>query len=161
MEQSAITALCGLLGQAEEQLLALEQETARLTVCPVDDVDDCTLKRLDCISRLNAVMEEVGRVCAADETGVLQLATAPDTDFDVLPDWAEPIFSARRQMNAVICRTLALEQQAEGRLRLEQERLLQEIRKNNTGTSANAARFLGALQGTEEQVFFPTKPRQI
>ncbi len=160
MEKREITEICALLSKAQQEMLQLEQETNALYTCTVDEIPLCVERRAACAARVDTQFQQIYQICDADPRGMLRKAVSSQTLFEDVPEELHCIFEARRQLNAVIHRILQIEPQVLERLQTEREKLLEQIRENNRGQSANASRYLGALNSGQD-VHFTTQGRKI
>ncbi|WP_044974529.1 hypothetical protein [Ruminococcus sp. HUN007] len=152
MENNERTAqICSCFDEIVEVLLEMEKEIGELYVCSPDDVD-ISVER---INRYREITDElfagIDSLCAEDETGELKKATEPLTDRkDVAEEYAV-VFEKRQEVNAVAYRISAAIPMVQDRLKKSMDRVLEEIRENNSGQSAKAARFYSAVNETQGQ----------
>ena len=153
--------ICGLFDEMTEVLLETENEVNELYTCSPDDID-VSVERINKYREItDEILAEIDSVCAGEETGELKKATLPLTDrMDVSPDFVE-VFEKRQDVNAVICRIQAAIPMVKDRLKKAMEKTLEEIKENNSGQSAKAARYYNAVNDSQNSYNLTKKSRTI
>lgn len=164
MDNSERTAqICSCFDEIVEVLLEMEKEIGELYVCSPDDVD-ISVERINKYREItDEIFTEIDSLCAEDETGELKKATEPLTDRkDVAEEYVE-VFEKRQEVNAVAYRISAAIPMVQDRLKKSMDRVLEEIKENNNGQSAKAAKFYSAVNETQGQGYrgFSQKSRII
>ena len=141
--------ICSCYDEIIEVLLEMEKEIGELYICSPDDVD-VSVERINQYREItDEIFAEVNAICEQDESGELRKATDPLTDRkDVAEEYAG-IFEKRQDVNAVAYRISAAIPMVKDRLKKSMDRILEEIKENNTGQSAKAARFYSAVNETQ------------
>ena len=136
-----------LLEEKRQLLLAFEAVTQGMLTCPEEQLKG----RQRLLERLRELETELAELCSrAGEDGALARAAAQaKAEPSALPEELGPVYRAAMEAQAVLSRLPESEVQAIMRLRLEQERILEQIKSTNQGSAAKAARFysVGAGQG--------------
>ncbi len=156
-----VEVICGLFDEMTEVLLETENEVNELYICSPDDID-VSVDRINKYREItDDILAEIDSVCAEEESGELKKATLPLTDRkDVSPDFV-PVFEKRQDVNAVICRIQSAIPMVQDRLKRAMEKTLEEIKENNSGQSAKAARYYNAVNDSQNSYNFTRKSRII
>ncbi len=140
-----------LLEEKRQLLLAFEAVTQVMLTCQEEQLGEQLKGRQRLLERLRELETELAELCSrAGEDGALARAAAQaKAEPSALPEELGPVYRAAMEAQAVLSRLPESEVQAIMRLRLEQERILEQIKSTNQGSAAKAARFysVGAGQG--------------
>lgn len=156
-----INEICECLNEIEEIMLEVEYEMNYLFTCDIDDIE-FSMEKIDQYRQMtDEIFAEIDNLCEEDETGMLKKAVLPRTDRKDICDDVECIFELRQELNAVIHRVATLQPQVIKRFNKEKEKMLEEIKNNNIGQSAKAAKYYSAINDNANGYHFSPKDRTI
>ncbi len=156
-----INEICECLNEIKEIMLEVEFEMNFLFTCGIDDIEFSMEKIGQYRQMTDEIFSEIDNLCEEDETGMLKKAVLPRTDRKDVCDEVERIFELRQDLNAVINRVKILQPQVVKRFQKEKEKMLEEIKKNNAGQSAKAAKYYNTINDDSNGYHIPPKGRKI
>ena len=153
--------ICRCYDELSEVLLETEIEISGMFTCPPDDLD-VAVERINQYREItDEISAEIDAICAEDESGELKKAVMPQTDRKDVPDELVPVFEKRQEINAIIYRIQNTIPMVQDRLKKSMEKTLEEIKENNAGQSAKAARYYSAVTDVQNDSSFSRKNRII
>lgn len=153
--------ICLFFEETEEVMLEMEQEINNLYTCSPDDMEVSVYRIESYRELIDEILADIDSVCETDDTGELKKAVSPKADRkDILPELSA-VFEKRQDINAVIFRMQNIIPLVQGRLKKSMEKTLEEIKENNSGQSAKAARYYDAVSATQEPSRLSRKIRSI
>lgn len=153
--------VCNCFDEICQVLLEMETEINCLFTCNPDDIDVC-VERIDKYKEItDEIFDEIDDICSEDESGELRKATLPLSDRKDIIDELADVFEKRQEINAVACRIQNTIPMVQTRLKKSMEKTLEEIKKNNTSQSAQAARYYSAVNSSEQPARLSQKSRSI
>lgn len=140
-----------LLEQERQLLLAFEEATQVMLTCRQERLEEQMKERQRLLEEIQQTEQALKELCgeAGEEGGLALAAAQARAEPSALPEGLLPVYQAAMEVQAVLSRFPESEVQAMMRLKLEQERILEQIKNTNQGSAAKAARFysVGAGQG--------------
>ncbi|MCQ2464563.1 MAG: hypothetical protein MJ095_03165 [Oscillospiraceae bacterium] len=153
--------ICSCFDEMSEVLLETENEINNLFVCSPDDVD-VSVERIEKYREItDEIQNEINSACSEDESGELKKAVMPLTDRKDVAEEYVFVFEKRQEINAIIYRIQNAIPMVSERLKKTMEKTLEEIKENNTGQSAQAARYYSAVNATQQPSRLSQKSRSI
>lgn len=126
-----ITRLCSLLEEEKQRFLEYEEATLALLDCETDAAENYITQRGTLANEIDALIEEMARLCDAEPAGEVLLAAAKGSiDFARVPAEFHCVFYAGQAVRSVIHRITQTEKQAMERLEALREEALSHIRQN-------------------------------
>lgn len=151
--------ICELLDQIKEKLLRFEQETIEIMSCDIDDIEGHTDNRVTITKELDRIFGRIEVLCSEIEEGdrIRKIIKSTPDFTEVRPD-EEQVYLKAQEVFSLLNRIKDSDVQAVDRIDLEKTRLLAQIKAENTGTTAKAARFaVGADDGRRKFVGYGGK----
>ena len=134
-----------LLSEKNALLRRFEEITQDMLSCLAQELEGQVNARQQLIERLEQLDEQIAALCSQLPDPQLALAICSgQCNAEELPEAWQPVYLQALQNRSVLSRLIESDLQAALRLRLEQEEILEQIRKNNQGVHAKAARFYAA-----------------
>ncbi len=159
--REAAEQICVCLDEIEEVFLEMENEINTLFVCDPDDVE-VSAERIEKYREIaDEIFADIRQICDEDETGTLRTAVNPLTDRRDVAEECTDVFEKRQDVNAVVYRIQNTIPMVSDRLKKAMEKTLEEIKANNTGQSAQAARYYSAVNATQQPSRLSQKSRSI
>lgn len=147
--------------EMEEVLLETEQEINNLFVCSPEDMD-VSVERIEKYKEItDEIRAEINGICAQDESGELKKAIMPDTDRRDVIDECISVFEKKQDINAVIFRIQNAIPMVTERIKKTMDKTLEEIKENNSGQSAQAAKYYSAVNAVQQPSRLSQKSRSI
>lgn len=143
-----------LLQEKQNLLLCFEEVTQNMLHCPTEELESQVQERQQIVHLVDALDEKLCALCKDTPQGqaVLQ-ALKGQCEPDELPEEVLGIYDDAMRVRAILSRLQESDIQAALRLRVEQERILDQIKATNQGLTAKAARFYSVADQRET----PTK----
>ena len=125
-----------ILQEKRQLLLHFEEITQQILLCPAEQLEEQVTERQKLIDeRLAAFCRDGG------EDGAALAALAKNEEIAAPPKGAEVLLHEIADIRTVLSRLKESDIQAALRLRVEQERILEQIKETNQGVTAKAAKF--------------------
>jgi len=153
--------ICSRFDEMEEVLLETELEINNLFTCSPEDMDVSTGRIEQYREITDEIQEEIDEICAEDESGELKKAVMPRTDRKDVADECIAVFERRQDINAVIFRIQSAIPMVTERIKKTMDRTLEEIKENNSGQSAQAAKYYSTVNAGQQPARLSQKSRSI
>ena len=140
-----LNGIIGLMKQKKEELEQFQELTQAMLLCTREELETQVRQREKSIRQIEKLDQQLQQIREdlAPEDPVRQ-AMAGTLEGNGHPEPVEEIFTLSRQIRALLGRIREDDIQASLRLRVEQEKILSQIRTANQGGKAKAARFYSA-----------------
>lgn len=126
-----ITALCQLLEEKKEKLLAYEVATLALLQCDADDAEHYIIQRGEIANEVDALGEEMARLCDGEPARQLMLDAANvRVDFSGVPSEYQCIYYAGQAVRSVASRIMESDKQVMERLQALRDEAREMLRQN-------------------------------
>lgn len=136
-----------------------ENCTRKLLSCSVDEIPGFVDKREVLLKKIGALDNEILDLC--EENSQEYLAYKNICDRSELPDELKEVFDLRQQFNSSAARIQDMEPEIKERIAIERDRLLEKIKKNNSGQNAKAAKYFNAGLSQGKNIYFPENKKRI
>ena len=144
-----IESVCSCFDEIIEVFSEIEKEVNELYICSPDDVD-VSVERINKYREIaDDIFGEIEQICGEDESGELKKATEPRIDRKEVKDEFVQVYEKRQDVNAVAFRIQSTIPMVEDRLKKAMEKTLEEIRENNSGQGAKAAKYYSAVNSAQ------------
>ncbi len=155
MEKIYETKIIELLDNIKEKLLIFEQETIDIMSCDLDDIEEHSENRVKITHQLDKIFDHIELLCSEmEEDGdrVRRIIKSSRDLTEVAPD-EEAIYFKMQEIGSLINRIKDSDIQAIDRIDREKDSLLGQIKAENTGAGAKAAKFMvGTNDGSQKYV---------
>lgn len=126
-----ISELCTLLEAKKELFLRYEEVTLAMLDCGMDDVEHYITERDKIATDVEAVVEEMARLCAEEPGGHQMLeASEARVDFAKVPSEYHCLYYGGQAVRSIISRIMESDKQVVERLRVWRDEALEAIRQN-------------------------------
>ena len=152
-----------LIIQKQQKLLFLitryEEETMALIDCDIDDVTKHIDERDRIVKLVDVLTKEILKLCpeGSHEYNAFRNSCSRS---DLTPE-IQQIFDLRQQFNVHKSRACSMDQEIIQRLKNTRDDIVAEIKENNSGQNANAAKFYTSGLSNGENLFFPKNKKEI
>ncbi len=130
------------LQKKQQVLLLFEEATQQMLSCPEEQLEELVEERQSLLAKIDSLEKELQTLCQEDpDKEQLISAIGGRADAGDFPEDLQPLYEEGMKIRAVFSRLRQSDQQAQLRLKTEQNRILKKIKQMNQGTNAKAARF--------------------
>ncbi len=130
------------LQKKQQVLLLFEEATQQMLSCPAEQLEELVEERQSLLAKIDSLEKQLQTLCQEDpDKEQLISAIGGRTDAGDFPEDLQPLYEEGMKIRAVFSRLRQSDQQAQLRLKTEQNRILKKIKQMNQGTNAKAARF--------------------
>lgn len=130
------------LQKKQQTLMQFEEATLRMLSCSVQQLEELVEERQKLLLEIDGLEKKLNALCQADsDREQLLSAIAGQGDAGGFSERLQPLYEEGTKIRAVFSRLRQSDQQAQLRLKTEQNRILKKIKQMNQGTNAKAARF--------------------
>ena len=137
-----VSKILPLLNEKESLFRLFETHTENMLDCSSELLKDNIDMREGLIEKIDELDFKIKSITDELEDGeIIQSAIKGRIDYSDLPEYVIPVFETAAKIRSIISRLPEVEIQVSMRLRVEQEHLLNLIKLNNKGVSAQAAKF--------------------
>lgn len=134
--------ICELLDELKEKLLKFEQETIEIMNCDIDDIEGHSFNRVMITRELDKVFARIEVLCSEMDGGDrIRKMIKSSRDLTEVNEDEERIYLKAQEIFSLLNRIRDSDVQAVDRIDLEKAQLLSQIKAENNGVSAKAARF--------------------
>lgn len=134
--------ICELLDELKEKLLKFEQETIEIMNCDIDDIEGHSFNRVMITRELDKVFARIEVLCSEMDGGDrIRKMIKSSRDLTEVNEDEERIYLKAQEIFSLLNRIRDSDVQAVDRIDLEKTQLLSQIKAENNGVSAKAARF--------------------
>ncbi len=146
-----VARLCSLLEDEKQCFMQYEEATQALLDCEADAAEQYIIQRGMLANQVDALIEDMARLCDAEPAGEVLLAAAKGgIEFARVPGEYQCVFYAGQAVRSVIYRIGQTEQQAMARLEALREQALMRIRQNQN--LPKIKKYLSGLGSGPEEV---------
>ena len=131
-----------ILQEKRQLLLHFEEITQQILLCPAEQLEEQVTERQKLIDLIDKLDERLAAFCRdGGEDGAALAALAKNEEIAAPPKGAEVLLHEIADIRTVLSRLKESDIQAALRLRVEQERIIEQIKETNQGVTAKAAKF--------------------
>ncbi len=158
----AVNELCEMLAKKNDIFLQYEKDTDALLSCEIEDIEVYIKKRSNLseeVDRIDAALDKLADSCA--DSKAIRQALKNQCGRNQIPLELRPVFDSAQQIFSIIHRIQRMESRAEERIKFEQGMLLEQIKKLNRSTTAQASKFYDTAGRTSQDSFFPASYKKV
>ena len=149
--------------QKQQKLLFLitkyEEESAALLDCDIDEVTEHINERDRIVKLVDVLTKEILKMCPKDSPEYNAFKNSCSRD-ELSPELQQD-FDLRQQFNTHMTRAHSMDPDIISRLKSTRDGIVKEIKENNSGQNANAAKFYTNSMSGGKNVFFPKNKKEI
>lgn len=142
---NAIQRVIDLLEEKRDYFALYEQASLEMLSCELDGIDEKLEHRAVMIAGIDCLDEQIDEAC--DKQELYCQAARAACGRGELPDEWKPVFDRAMQVRAIVSRLPDIDLQIEMRLEQERDLAMEQIKSNNRGQNAQAAKYYGAMVG--------------
>lgn len=144
-----------LLQEKQKLLLSFEEATQNMLHCPMEELENLVQERQKLIDSVDKLDEKLCALCRDTPQGqaVLQVLAGQGSP-ESIPKEVQELYDDAMRIRTILSRLQESDIQAALRLRVEQERILEQIKATNQGLTAKAARFYAGANPKETSTKF-------
>lgn len=149
--------------QKQQKLLFLitkyEEHTLALLDCDTDEVPEHIDERDRIVKLVDVLTKEILKICP--EGSPEYKAFRNSCSRDELSPKMQQIFDLRQQFNTHMTRAHSIDPDVITRIKSTRDDIVKEIKENNSGQNANAAKFYTNSMSRGKNVYFPKNKKEI
>ena len=149
--------------QKQQKLLFLitkyEEESLALLDCDIDDVTEHINERDRIVKLVDVLRREILKLCPKDSPEYKAFNNSCERR-ELTPE-LQQIFDLRQQFNTHMTRAHSMDPDIIQRLKDTRDVIVKEIKENNSGQNANAAKFYTNSMSGGKNMFFPKNKKEI
>ena len=140
-----------LLQEKLQLLLCFETETQKMLLCAPERLAEQVSERQKLIDRIDRIDERLKILCEESADGrALFVFLSGEGECKQLGDGVQALGGDIRSIRSILSRLKESDMQAHIRLRVEKEKILEQIKETNQGATAKAARFYSSIGVPDE-----------
>ena len=149
--------------QKQQKLLFLitkyEEESEALLDCDIDEVAEHMNERDRIVKLVDVLTKEILKLCPQDTDEYKAFRNSCERS-ELSPE-LQQVFDLRQQFNTHMTRACSMDPDIIQRLKDTRDDIVSEIKENNSGQNANAAKFYTNSMSSGKNMFFPKNKKEI
>ena len=160
--EEKVSRICELLDEIRNELLEFEQETIEIISCDIDSIEEHTENRVKITERMDAVFKKIDVICIDMDGGAeIRKIIRNVSMFTTVEPEFEPVFFKAQAIFSILSRIKDSDVQAIGRINIEREVLLKQIREMNAGQEAKAAKFAAGANSSFNNLYYGQNKKTV
>ncbi|MFZ2538177.1 MAG: hypothetical protein WAX04_04680 [Oscillospiraceae bacterium] len=126
-----------------------EEITNKMLTCDTEQLSDYIIERQNLVSQIDVINQRLYTLYSQSNDAKLKQAALNQLNCGECPEQLKDVFFNGQKLSSIVSRILRKEEQVVSRVETQKEILLNLIREQNTGVTANAEKYYRTLKQFE------------